>query len=227
MCADSNSLVPMKLYYTSGSPFARMVRVVLRELNAVYEEFDIGFPPPPDYFEVNPLGQVPVLETDRGRIFPTSVILEFLLASAGSSRAPDDGGLPLARFLWRDGHQREDRQTLAVTLAMGDVLAATKYQEWAGLRPVGKNVLGFDIAARNEERVQKILDWLENRATPSGFLPGVLSVQDIALVCLILWTESRGPIAWRGRPRLESLVARNELRASFAATSPRPWRPDA
>jgi glutathione S-transferase len=149
------------------------------------------------------------------------------MGNAGASKRARDGGLPLARVLWRDEFQIiEDRQLLAVLLAMGDVLAATKYQEWAGLRPPERNVLGFDIAERNGARVQRTLDWLESKATVSGFFPGILSVQDIALVCLILWTESRRPIAWRGRARLEALVESSERRPSFAASVPRPWRPN-
>ena len=80
---------------------------------------------------------------------------------------------------------------------MGDVLATSKYQKWAGLPPVGKNVLGFDPPERNDTRVMRMLDWLESKATPSGFFPGVLSVHDIVLACLIRWTASRGRIAWR------------------------------
>ena len=71
-------------------------------------------------------------------------------------------------------------------------------------------------------RVLTTLDWLEARLDPAGFQPGCISVQDIALACLILWAESRGPIAWRGRPNTEALVARLEERDSFRATAPRP-----
>jgi hypothetical protein len=43
---------------------------------------------------------------------------------------------------------------------------------------------------------------------------------DVAVACFILWSEVRGPIAWRGRPRLESLVAGLEPRPSFRSTAP-------
>jgi glutathione S-transferase len=71
-------------------------------------------------------------------------------------------------------------------------------------------------------RVLATLDWLEARMGPEGFHPGIISVQDIALACLILWAESRGPIAWRGRPRTEAMVGLLEGRPAFAATTPRP-----
>jgi glutathione S-transferase len=197
----------------------------LREKRLDCEEAEIiEFPPPPSYFAINPLGQVPVLETSEGRLFPTSVILAYLMSMppVPPHRTQD---LPLASSLARDDHHWKDTQLLAAVLAFGDFLAMSKYQEWAGLEPVGKNVLGFVPAQRNAERAQRTLDWLESIATAEGFLPGCLSVQDIAVVCLILWTESRGPIEWRGRPRLEAMVARHKDCPSFTATAPKPWRP--
>ncbi|MGE4251240.1 MAG: hypothetical protein AB7F09_17780, partial [Parvibaculaceae bacterium] len=117
----------------------------------------------------------------------------------------------------------QDDRMLAVLLAMGDALAALKYQSWAGLRPTGENLLGFDPADRHAERVCRTLDWLEGEATPAGFLPGVLSVQDIALASFTLWTDARGGFPWRGRPRLEAIVAACAARPSFAQTPPQPW----
>jgi glutathione S-transferase len=96
-------------------------------------------------------------------------------------------------------------------------------EEWAGLVPGGHNVLGYDPAERHMERVFRTLDWLEAKASASGFIPDLLSVQDIALSCLILWMEARGGLAWRGRPNLEAVVARCEARSSFIATAPQPW----
>ena len=117
----------------------------------------------------------------------------------------------------------QDDQTFAVLLAMGDTLAAIKYQGWAGLRPSGTNLIGYDPAERHMDRVLRTLDWLEARARPTGFLPDVLSVQDIALACFVLWTEARGAIAWRGRSSLETIVATCDERQSFAETAPQPW----
>ena len=48
-----------------------------------------------------------------------------------------------------------------------------------------------------ERVVALMLRELSDEATPSGLFPTVLSVQDIVLACLILWTASRGGLAWR------------------------------
>lgn len=206
----------MRLHYTPGSSFSRMIRVLVRELNLGCEEAEIvGFPPAPEFFSVNPLGQVPALEAEGDVRFPTRIIIGYLL-----SLSTEGHGVPLS--LAGPDERWRDEQTLDVILAMGDALAAIKYQGWAGLGPVSENLIGYDPATRHMERVTKTLDWLEERARPSGFLPGVLSVQDIALSCTVLWTEARGRIPWQ-RPSLSAIVAACDRRPSFQATQPQPW----
>ena len=208
----------MRLHYTPGSPFARIIRVMLRELHIACEEVEIlGFPPSPDYFAINPLGQVPALETDDGIRFPTRLIIDFLLEGAPGAASP------LAPSIRRAAAHWQDEQTLTVLLGMGDALAAMKYQQWAGLGPSGDNLIGYDPAERHRERALRTLDWLEERAGPDGFQPGRLSVQDIALTAILLWIDARGGFPWRGRPKLEAIVAACAARPSFAATGPQPW----
>lgn len=208
----------MKLHYTPGSPFSRIIRVLTRELAIDCEESVMeGFPPSPEYFAINPLGQVPALVTDDGVKFPTRIIIDHLLGCAGQ------GAAAVARSVRREPSCWQDDQTLTLLLAMGDALAAMKYQRWAGLRPGGENLIGYDPADRHAERVAHTLDWLEARAGPAGFLPEVLSVQDIALACILLWIDARGGFPWRGREKIEAIVAGCAERPSFAATCPQPW----
>ena len=77
----------MKLHYTPGSPFARIIRVLLRELAHDCQEVEIGeFPPSSDYFAVNPLGQVPALETAEGVRKTASAAVEKLPVSAMATK---------------------------------------------------------------------------------------------------------------------------------------------
>ena len=213
----------MLLYCIQGSPFARMARVLLREYEVPCAEKLIEeFPPSPEYFEVNPLGQVPVIEEGMNRFFPTSVVLNHIVAKAQVLGAPKSD---IARTLFREESREQDEQLLVVLLAMGDMMCAAQYQKWAGLAVVDRNRLGFEPAQRNMLRVYRTLDWLEQRATRGGFWPSAISVQDVVLACLILWSESRGPIQWRGRPKLEGIVSRLECRPSFTSTAPLPLDP--
>lgn len=208
----------MRLYYTPGSPFARIIRVLIRELGLDCEESAItGFPPPTSYFAINPLGQVPALVTSDGVKFPTRIIIEHLLGCAGQ------GSRAVAPAIRREPANWQDDQTLTVLLAMGDALAALKYQQWAGLRPGAENLIGYDPADRQAERVVHTLDWLESRCGEAGFLPDVMSVQDIALACILLWVDARGGFPWRGREKIEAIVAVCAPRPSFADTRPQPW----
>ncbi len=209
----------MDLHYIDGSPFARVLRVLLREhaLPVTLHEIT-AFPPPPDLMALNPMGHVPVLIRDGVARFPTQIAITTLLSGVTSAT--------VATAIARPAQALDDEQTLAVIFAMGDALVAHHYLDWAGYGPVTRNRLGFSPPGRNMLRVTTTLDWLEARIGADGFQPGILSVQDIALACLLLWAESRGPIAWRGRPKIEALVARLRTRPSFSATEPRPHQLD-
>ncbi len=207
----------MKLFFLDGSPFARIVRVLAREHAIDLLEIEIDeFPLPESFLDINPLGQVPVLTDGPEVHFPTRVVVDALLSRI--VEANRDVAVTIARPCRRT----EDEQNLAVILAMGDALAAHHYAKWAGIGPIEFNRLGFDPAERNMVRVLRTLDWLGARMEEGCFQPGLISVQDIALTCFILWTETRGPIAWRGRPQIEMLVRKLEGRHSFLATAPRP-----
>jgi len=80
----------MRLHYIQGSPFARMARVALREYGIACEECLIEeFPPPAQYFTINPLGQVPTLITDDGQMLADSrVICEYLDHLGGNKLFP-------------------------------------------------------------------------------------------------------------------------------------------
>jgi glutathione S-transferase len=207
----------MELHYIDGSPFARIVRVLAREHAVSWKETEIvEFPPSENFLELNPLGQVPLLVANGQTYFPTRIVVDVLLSNVAGA------GARVAASVSRPDHRVEDEQNLAVILAMGDALAAHHYSRWAGMGPVERNQLGFDPAERNMVRVYRTLDWLEVRMGATGFQPDLVSVQDIALACFILWTESRGPIDWHGRPKIEALIEELETRPSFKKTVPRP-----
>jgi glutathione S-transferase len=210
----------MLLHYLPGSPFARMARISLRELRLDFRESMIEtFPPADDFFRLNPLGQVPVLEDDGHAFFPTMPVLRHIFGKAGPGT--DHPG-SFAVSLAREGSEEADWQILEVLLSFSDFVAATQYIKWSDMQPGPRNRLGFDTVERNTGRIQNTLDWLEHKVSGNGFWPGIVSAQDVVLACILQWTESRGPIDWRGRPGLERIVAQLQDRPSFTETAPPP-----
>jgi len=202
--------LPNSLSFTSGSPFARMGRVLIREWSLPVEEAEQPFPLPADWFQTNPLGQVPVLALGEERIFPTFLILERLWELAGR---------PAAAYL-----PALDRQILLTTLQAGDALASAAYIKWTGLGPVGPNHIGYDIAPRNYERAHATLDWLAAHRRAGRLREGV-TLPGVALAAIVLWTDAREGLDWRRHAELAALVDRLASRPSFQATQPRAWQP--
>jgi glutathione S-transferase len=91
----------------------------------------------------------------------------------------------------------------------------------------GVDVLRVDYGRKQQARFHTCLDWLEARATPQGFIPGVFSFQDISLLCTLDFVDARGEnlkgvLEWRGRPRIEGIVAGCRDRPSVRSTVPGP-----
>lgn len=220
MSVREEARVALSCHYVDGSPFARMLRVLARETGLAMDEIEIvEFPPPPEFFTLNPMGQVPVLVIDGTPRFPTETSLAAIMEAAAAQGLPSH----LAPGLARPGNVLDDRQVLSVIFALGAEMVALNYRRWAGLAPSGPNRLGFDLDARALKRIAAALDWLTALLGPEGFRPDGLSVQDVALTCILLWADSRGGPAWRGRPALDALADRLALRPSFTATAPRAW----
>ncbi|WP_306114878.1 MULTISPECIES: glutathione S-transferase family protein [unclassified Roseovarius] len=190
------------LYYVDGSPFARLIRVLVREWTYPTTEVKLPFPLPDDFFDLSPLGQVPVLRTKEKVLFPTAAIASHLSEATGQ--------------------KPYDTQLLAALLSWADSLVAAFYQEWAGLVPVPKkNALGFDPATCNLERVGPFLDWVAQRIDPKT--PGA---PEFALGCILNWVDSRRPIDCKHPEVITELIRRLGDRASFQETVPAPWSAD-
>ena len=86
----------MKLYYANTSPYARKVRIALREAgleHRIEEVFQNPFEKSPLLAAANPLGKVPCLVTDDGQaLYDSPVICAYLAAlSPEAGLVPDDG----------------------------------------------------------------------------------------------------------------------------------------
>src|SRR5687767_15271108 len=82
----------MKLYISAGSPFARKIRVMLIEKQAPHEVEMVDLWAANDYEETNPVGKVPALKLDDGRVLVNSPLIADYV----------DGRFPRPRFIPED-----------------------------------------------------------------------------------------------------------------------------
>jgi glutathione S-transferase len=211
------------LLFTTGSPFARAVRIVLHELGLDYERREeLTTPTVEARAAATPTLQVPTLWDGDLTLWESGVIAEYLVTTY---RAPDGASPPLARRLARKATEWRDRRLFASVQTLGTAVTTISQMTWTGV-PVGANAhLG-----RAADRCEHILDWLEGElpATGEGFFPGELSLADIFLECHLGFAEKR-PIGLdldlARRPRIAALRGALASRPSFAAVPVWWWDP--
>jgi len=202
-----------KLWFSEGSPFARKVRIVLAEKGLDYEKDVLnGIRPADTHRTVHPGLMVPVLVDGGMTLFESNLIIDYLLKTYPEN-PPDMPRPPLVPSLTRPERHWEDAKTLAILETMCSSVANFKL-----LRDEGATPERFPYLGRHLDRIGSCLDWLEERATADGFVPGWFSIMDINLICPILYAQKREIIELRGRPNLESIVARFSDRPSVAST---------
>lgn len=211
-----------KLHFTTGSPFARAIRIVLAEKGLDYEKDEtVGTTAPEVRARFTPTLQVPTLEDAGLTLWDSAVILDYLMATYPNV-PPQAGEHPFAAVLVRPDHAWSDKLALATLQTLGGAITTVSQLLWSGIR---SDANGF--AERSAIRVGYLLDWCEGQvvSTDDGFVPGCCSVQDVLLACFCLFAERR-PLGldWdaASRPRVSALVRRLERRPSFAA-NPVPW----
>src|SRR5260221_10518100 len=186
----------MRLFYSPGSPYARAARIVALELevpHALVEETEF---PPRQVEALNPAMQVPTLVDGERVVFGTRLIVDYLLATAA---APAAGGSPpfAARTTRAESHW-QDAQLLVALETLLSALVSRSYLIWTGASHRADAAIPLDLAERELDRARRLLDWLEDRASPDGFWPGFLALPDIWLLSTVAWTEARIAIPWRG-----------------------------
>lgn len=208
------------LHGSDATPYGRIVRMVLAELDLPYAR-DVRKTDERTHDEMaalNPVLRIPILEEPDGQVLHDSrVIAEYLLGTYPIPRdTPDSESTPpLLPMMGRPENRWEDAVLLATLYSMLEGAVTLRQLTLSGVAVAGVNLL-----QRHEARLVHGLDWLEVRADPDGLLPGWFSVQDMALVSLLDFGDRFGIFQWRGHPRLEALYARLGTRASVAGTRP-------
>jgi glutathione S-transferase len=203
----------MRLLYSVGSPFARLVRVALLEtgLDARVTKQELTrarlYSPESDVLALNPVGRVPTLELDDGTILTESkLILDYIDAlNPGPKLLPRDGS---------DGWRTLAEMGQALGLLEGVVT-------WLRSLVPPEPQRAVELIARESTRANRAADALE-RAVAQGAYAGHINAAHIALGTALGLVEPRLPVwKWRERrPRLSDWYDAIAARPSFRTTEP-------
>ena len=199
----------MKLVIAKPSPFARKVRVALREKGIAFEEIVenpwAGGTAVPG---TNPLGKVPALILDGGRVvYDSKVIVEYLETLRPPQLIPAD---PELRIAHKQIEALADGVCDAVVLA---VLERSRPGDLQSSDWIGRQTRKIEAGTAELDRLLGAGEWF----TASGF-----GLADIAAGCALGYLDLRFPeFDWpRRHPALAPYFARLDARPSFAATRP-------
>lgn len=203
----------IKLFGAPISPYTRKVRIALAELGLEFETRGADLAnPSPEFLTVNPNRRIPVLSDGGTHLFESNLILKYLLQQYPNT---GKGTPPLAATIIRPEHRWDDLKILNVI--------ETTLDSGLNLFQFSKENTGpeqSDYLQTELRRIQSNLDWLEERATPEGFVPGQFSISDLNLVCTLQWADFRKPFDWGGRPKLHAIVEFYKDRDSIRNTRP-------
>jgi len=203
----------MRLLYSAGSPFARLVRIALLEtgLDACVTKQELTrarlYSAESDVLALSPIGRVPTLELDDGTILTESkLILDYIDAlNTGPKLLARDGS---------DGWRTLAEMGLALGLLEGMVA-------WIRAPAPPERRPSEEVLARESLRVNRAADALEDSVARGGY-GGPLNAAQIVLGTALGLAKPRLPLwKWReGRPELSGWYDAIAARASFRATAP-------
>ncbi|MHA1567027.1 MAG: glutathione S-transferase family protein [Alphaproteobacteria bacterium] len=211
------------LLFTTGSPFARGVRVILDELGLGYERREeIATPTVEERSNSSPTLQVPTLWDGETTLWESGLIADYLL-----SKYPErpDARPPLVASIARNDNEWTDKLILATVQTLGTTATIISQMKWSG---VGYS--NNEFLTRSAKRLPYLIKWLEDHLEneQQGFIEGGMSVQDIFLTCHLGFIANR-PIGLDPQlgkyPKVNAMVGRLEERASFQDNPILWWEP--
>ncbi len=205
--------MPIRLFYTQGSPYARAVRLGIDRLGLARRVEEVATTlrdPASTLLPWNPVGRVPTLVLEDGvtALTETTLILPFLdRLAAGTGRAPllpMDGG---------DGWRG-----LAAFGRIAGLMEGIAVWNRELRRPPEERSPG--VIALETVRARRIADALEGEVAGGGLAPGSgVEAARILLACALGYGDHRHTVwGWReGRPALAAWLA------GFAAATGPAW----
>jgi glutathione S-transferase len=195
----------MRLLYSPGSPFARKVRVVLREkglLDLVEETVVNPHENGAELLSLNPLAKVPTLQFDGGSLFDSPLVCEYLDTLASNR-------LLIPR-------EREGRMGVLRLQALSDGIMDAAVASVLELRRSDTQPSKHWLQ-RWESAIRRAVASLSETALPTD-----MNLGGIAVACALDYLSFRCPsIAWRAEyPDLALWFDAYVDRPSFADTAP-------
>lgn len=199
----------MKLYFSPTSPFVRKCLVVAHEVG-LYGQIEkaVTLTHPVDRNPVlvadNPLGKIPALRTDAGRVlFDSRVICEYLNDLAKGSIFPAESD---ARWIALVDQALADGMADAALLARYEATARPKefqWQPWA------------------QGQIQKITSGLTQFDRAASGLEGRVDIGTIGLACALSYLDLRFPdLDWHdAHPALDRWYVEFSKRPSMRETA--------
>ncbi|MEE8387518.1 MAG: glutathione S-transferase N-terminal domain-containing protein [Acidiferrobacterales bacterium] len=197
----------MKLFGSDTSPYVRKVRIVIAEKGVAC---DWVLERPADsggrFRELNPLGKIPVLETDNGNvIYDSPVIAEYL------------DSLSIPRLIPETGDTRWQVQTLhALGDGMMDAAVARMLEQ---RKPADKQTAA--TVRKQEGKIADALRSLDSTAAIPFLVGNHFSMADIAIAAALSYIDFRYAHDWRAHyPALAKWSESIFDRDSFTGTLP-------
>lgn len=211
------------LVFTTGSPFARVVRITLDELNLPYEKREeITTPSIEERSKVSPTLQVPTLWDGEVKLWGSDLIVEYLLHTYLSS---DNDSQPIYGLIARPDEFWEDKLLLATIQTLGTAATIISQMKWGGV-----SIDDSDYLKRSADRFPYLMAWLEKQIDREGdgFIPGFISAQDLFLVCHLDFITNR-PLGLDPKinnyPRISALCENLKQRKAFQSNPILWWEP--
>jgi len=194
----------MKLFYASGSPYARIVRVVIRELDLAIDEVEVTLRDPNSaLLPYNPGGKVPALQLDNGTILNESLLVLAYLDT-------QHGGRKLLPMDASDGWKTLSE--LGQAYAFLD--AVTVWNRELRFGQSAPNVIALERG-----RADRAANALEAAVAAGGYSGPIDAAQIVLGAALENFSRRHKVWDWRsGRSHLARFLDDIAARPSFAAT---------
>lgn len=200
----------MKLYASPASSYSRKIRVMLLEKNVPHEVEMVNLFGPNDLKQTNPIGKVPALRLDDGRVLINSPLIADYV----------DGRFPRPRFIPADPELRlEVRRWEALADGTMDAAAASLYE----MRFHDEQKRSRDWLDRQRGKLDSGFAALEEMLGGRRWCVGdAMSLADVAIACHLGFITLRRPeyFPQEKYANLARLWKSMEARESMKKTTP-------